>query len=76
MAKIRIQGKVSYQKLSGGFWGIIGNDGQEYRPVRFPEQLKYEGKSVKIVAKEVEEDMSIFMWGTPIKIVSFETMTP
>lgn len=76
MAKLRIQGKVVYQNLESGFWSIIGNDGKQWRPVNMPEQLKYDGKAVKVVAKEVDEDFSIFMWGTPIKVISFQTMTP
>jgi hypothetical protein len=37
-----------------------------------PEQLKKEGKQVTITAHEVDE-MSIFMWGTPVEIVRFHT---
>jgi len=76
MSKIKITGKVSYQNLEGGFWSIIGDDGQQWRPVNMPEQLKYDGKAVNITAREVEEEASIFMWGTPVKITSFSTVTP
>ena len=41
-----------------------------------PEQLKQEGKEVTFKVKKVEEDMSIFMWGTPVRILSFQTFTP
>lgn len=37
-----------------------------------PEQLKREGKKVSLSIKEVE-DMSIFMWGTPVEVVTFHT---
>ena len=74
MKKLKITGKARYQNLGAGFWGIIGKDGQEWRPVNMPEQLKYEGKEVKIVAVEADEDISIFMWGTPVKVISFETV--
>lgn len=76
MKKIKISGKVSYQNLGTGFWGIIGKDGREWRPVNMPEQLKYEGKEIQVVAVEADEDVSIFMWGTPVKIISFETLAP
>ena len=76
MKKLKITGKARYQNLGTGFWGIIGKDGQEWRPVNMPEQLKYEGKEVKIVAVEADEDVSIFMWGTPVKVISFETAAP
>jgi len=67
-----IQGKVSYQNLGTGFWGIIGQDGQQWRPVNMPEQLKKEGRQVSLTAKEVD-DISVFMWGTAIRILSFTT---
>ena len=76
MKKISITGKVVYQNLGTGFWGIEDKAGNQWRPVNMPEQLKYEGKEVTVIAKEIEEDMSIFMWGTPVTVVSFSTMTP
>lgn len=73
---MKIKGKVVYQKLSGGFWGIVDDNGREWRPVNMPEQLKQEGKQVSLKVKEVEEDMSIFMWGIPVRILTFQTFTP
>ena len=72
MKKLKITGKARYQNLGTGFWGIIGKDGREWRPVNMPEQLKKEGKEVSVTIKEVDE-MSIFMWGTPVRILSFTT---
>ena len=74
MSKHRIKGTVAYQNLATGFWGIIGDDGQEWRPINMPEQLKFEGKKIRITAVDVEEDFSIFMWGTPVRIISFHTI--
>lgn len=68
-----IKGKATFIQLGTGFWAIIGNDGKEWRPINMPEQLKAEGKEVKVKAKEIEEQMSIFMWGTPVKIIRFNT---
>jgi len=72
---MKIKGKVVFQKLEGGCWGIVDTQGREWRPVNMPEQLKYEGREVSLKAREVDEDMSIFMWGTPIRILSFQTFT-
>lgn len=74
--KQKIKGKVVYQNLGTGFWGIVDSKGNEYRPINMPEQLKSEGKQVEVVVKSVEEGASIFMWGTPVKVVSFETFMP
>lgn len=72
---MKITGKVVYQNIGTGFWGIVDGKGNEWRPVNMPEQLKYEGQQVTVDAKEVDE-MSVFMWGTPVKITSFQTITP
>lgn len=69
-----ITGKVTYQNLGMGFWGIISNSGKEYRPVNMPEQLKEEGARVKVSAVAVQEDVSLFMWGEPVRITGFETI--
>ncbi|NRB63314.1 MAG: hypothetical protein HRU40_09875 [Saprospiraceae bacterium] len=71
-----ITGTVVYQNLEGGFWGIIDSSGKQYFPINLPEQLKYEGKSVRVVASTIDDDMGISMWGTSIRIVSFETIRP
>ncbi len=73
MEKIKVSGKVAYQNLGTGFWGIIGNDGKKWRPVNMPEQLKTEGKPVIITVEEIHDDFSIEMWGTTVKIIRFET---
>ena len=75
MSKLKITGRVSYQNIATGFWGIIGNDGREWRPVNMPEQLKLEDRKVTVYATEMD-DISIFMWGAPIQIISFHTLTP
>lgn len=73
---MKIKGKVVYQNLEMGFWGIEDHKGNQWRPVKMPEQLKHEGKEVEIKARKVNEDASLFMWGTPIEIIAFETMSP
>lgn len=70
---MKITGKVVYQNINGGFWGVVADDGQQYEPVNFPEQLKYEGRKVKIRATHVDT-FSISMWGTPIRITAFHTL--
>lgn len=73
MKSKRITGTVKWQSLATGFWGIIDEKGNEWRPVNMPEQLKTEGKKVTVTIQEVDEGMSIFMWGTPVRIESFGT---
>lgn len=72
--KKQITGKVVYQNLGMGFWGIVGNDGNEWLPINMPEQLKNEGAKVTVVIKTIDDHMSMHMWGTAVKIISFQTL--
>ena len=72
----RIKGKVVYQNIGMGCWGIVDSGGREWRPLRMPEQLKTVGASVEVMVVAAEEDMSMFMWGEAVKIVSFSTLHP
>lgn len=72
---MKITGKAHYQNIGPGFWGIIDSKGNEWRPVNMPEQLKYEGAKVEITAHEIDEGMSIFMWGKPVHITAFSTVS-
>ena len=67
-----ITGKVVHVPFATGTWGIVDNDGNEWLPVNMPEQLKKEGKKVTVTIKEVDE-MSVFMWGVTVRIISFHT---
>jgi hypothetical protein len=70
---MKIEGKIKYQKLSGGFWGIIDKDGNKWRPTKLPKKMKEEGLTIKATIKEVStESISIFMWGTSVEILEFE----
>ncbi len=63
-----IKGKVIYQSLGPGFWGIEGQDGQNWRPLEMPGALQKEGLEVEVQAEKVDNAMSVFMWGTAIQI--------
>ena len=69
-----IEGTVHYQHLGSGFWGIIGNDGREWRPQNMSEELQKEGLKIRIEAEESEAQMSVFMWGTSINILKYEVL--
>lgn len=71
---MKITGKVVYQNLGMGCWGIVSDNGKEYRPVNMPEQLKTVGAEVVVSASSVNEEVSMFMWGEPVKITGFETI--
>ena len=74
--QIKLVGNASFQNIEMGFWGIISKAGKKFRPINMPEQLKIDGAEVHCIAREVEYDMDIFMWGSAVEIISFETPMP
>ncbi|MCU0390720.1 MAG: hypothetical protein MUE81_06345 [Thermoflexibacter sp.] len=69
---MEIKGKVVYQNIATGFWGIIDNNNGKWRVTNMPVSLQKEGLQVKVVAEKVEEGFSLFMWGKPIRITNYE----
>ena len=70
---IRISGTVSFQNLGTGVWGIIDTKGDKYMPVNMPEQLKHDGAKVRCTVRLLDDVVSSGMWGTPVKVISFQT---
>lgn len=70
-----IKGTITYQNIETGFWGIIDTAGNKWMIVNMPEQLKYDGKKVEVSIEPIDA-MSFAMWGTPAKLIAFETITP
>ena len=68
-----IKGTVVYKNIGPGCWGIVDDNGGEWRPVNMPSQLRKEGRVAIVRASVIDEGFSIFMWGTPVKIVGFNT---
>lgn len=63
-----IKGTVKKINIAGGFWGIIGDNGEQWRPMNLPERLKQEGKSVTLSVR-LSDEFSIFMWGQAVEIL-------
>jgi hypothetical protein len=75
MAKTHIiKGIVAWQDLGPGFWSVIGDDGGKWRPVSMPKKFQKEGLRVSLEVEEVKDEISIFMWGMPVKIVGGEAL--
>ena len=66
---MRIRGRVVYMNLATGFWGIVDGAGNKWRPVVLPERLRRDGLEVELTAEPAAEDVSVFMWGSPIRIL-------
>lgn len=69
---MKITGKVVYQNLGTGFWGVTGDDGQNWRPDSMPSELQKEGLKIEAEVEESPNQISMFMWGKAVKIKSYQ----
>ncbi len=60
---MRITGTVSHVQLEGNFWGIVGDDGNNYHPVnQIPIDFQVDGLRVICHLQEAQ-GASMAMWG-------------
>lgn len=72
---MEIIGTVQHQSLGTGFWGIVDDGNNKWRPLEMPEKLQVKDLRVKVKAKKSENQVSIFMWGTMIDILNYEIIS-
>ena len=65
---MKITGKIVFQDIGTGVWGIIDKKGNQWQVVNMPESMREEGKQVSVTVT-IENGFSIFMWGTPVKLI-------
>ncbi|MEM7372150.1 MAG: hypothetical protein AAF587_26265 [Bacteroidota bacterium] len=71
---MKITGTITYVDLSGGFWGIEGDDGQKYTPnEHLPETFQQEGLKVKAEVTPAN-GFGIFMWGQQVNVIKIEQL--
>lgn len=66
------RGKIIYQDLEGGFFGVIGDDGRKFLPASLPEKYKVDGMQVMYTFRPQKDTVSFMMWGEPVEIISIE----
>ncbi|RMG25769.1 MAG: hypothetical protein D6730_10295 [Bacteroidetes bacterium] len=60
--------------MSGGFWGIEGDDGQKYQPTTpLPPEFQQEGLKVKAEVSPAYA-FTIFMWGKSVEVGKIEKL--
>jgi methionine-rich copper-binding protein CopC len=69
--KVCASGIVEYLGIEGGFWGVIGDDGEHYDLGNMPEKFKKQGLRIKFCGKPINA-ASIRMWGTMVNVSSIE----
>lgn len=67
-------GTIIFVDLVGGFYGIIGDDGERYRPINLPREFEIDGLRVRFQAKIRDDLADIYMWGTRVEILGIEKL--
>jgi hypothetical protein len=71
---MKIKGKVVLLPFETSAYGILDQRGRKFLPINMPNQLKKEGAEV-VCSVRPSDDVTIFMWGEPVYIYSFETLS-
>jgi hypothetical protein len=64
-------GTVRYLSFEGGFYGIVGDDGEHYDPLNMPQEFRVDGLRVQFTAN-LTDYVSFHMWGHIVKLISIE----
>lgn len=65
-------GTIKQVGVEGGFFGIVGDDGQNYDPQNLPEDFKVDGQKVRFQLRKSENQASFHMWGIIVEVVKIE----
>ena len=71
---ITSEGSISYQEFEGGFFGIITDDGNKYKPVNLPINFQKDGLRIRFEGKLNADLVGIHMWGTLIEIINMKKL--
>ncbi len=63
-----ITGTITYIDLEGGFFGIVGDDGNKYDPLNLEPEYQKDGLRIKVGISVRKNVMTVRMWGTPVQI--------
>lgn len=67
-------GTVTYMDLEGGFYGILGDDGEKYFPLNLDPSYREDGLRVRFTVRERNDVMTTTMWGKTVELTAIERM--
>jgi hypothetical protein len=70
--RLAAEGTVVFVPEEGGFFGIVADDGNRYRPANLEDRYKIHGQRVRFSAEIRPESLTLSQWGTPVEIISIE----
>ena len=62
------KGTVVFVKVEGGFYGIVGDDGNYYDPVNLPKEFQQDSLRIYFKANYAKSLVSFHMWGKLVEI--------
>lgn len=71
---IVVTGTVMYMDLEGGFWAIIGDDGQNYDPINLSTAFQEEGLRVRARGTIRDDLASVHQFGLILDIETIERL--
>ena len=66
-----ILGNLNFIDLESGFW-LLNENEVKYRIINLPDSLKKENLRIAALVEIIDNEMSIFMSGRPVKIVDYK----
>lgn len=72
---IAFTGKVHRVSLEGGFWGLVGDDGRKYQPLKLPAEFQRDGLRVVGKLREKRGARSFRMWGTIVEVAEIAELS-
>ncbi len=73
-SEINGTGTVRFNSIEGGFYGIVGDNGENYDPINLGKEFQVDGLRVRFEAKKRDDLASFHMWGTLIEIINIERL--
>jgi len=71
---VRGTGTIIWLDLEGGFFGIIGDDGEHYDPINLDSEFLDKGLRVYFEAKIRTDLGSFHMWGIIVEILKIQKL--
>lgn len=71
---IQDNGTIQFNDFEGGFYGIVGDDGEKYDPINLPSEFEEDGIRVYYTLKILDEKASIHQWGIMVEIIEMEKL--
>ena len=72
---MNVRGKVVFEELEGGLWGIVSPEGRRFSTPDLPAEFREPGLEV-IAELERVPGLSIRMWGIETRVISVQRDEP